>query len=457
MSFGAFSRPWAMIALAFLCLAGQASAEPVIHRIEPLNLTIGQTTLVTVFGDRLTQDGREPILWSNAPITWTVAEPEDPKQSKDNSRERRFSVTVTDQASAGVCAIRLANRDGISAPAMLLLDTEPTTKSLRLENNRPCIQTFTAKQGQTFYCEAWSRRLNQDTDLIMSVKNEAGTTVASADDDEVIGFDPQLSFRAPATGTYTVEVHDNQWRGGGQCCVRVSSNPLITSDPTAAEFITQQTASPIPLELESDQYLTVTPQTRAIGSSAMLLMELHNTAGQRVAQTGTGDTSDEPLRFKVTQAGQYQLHAYDLVERVGLPFDLNISTDQAPFVVQLDGGSKDRHVIKPEDEFKVRFRVTRFRYDGPITITCPELTLKDNIIPEKRNDIEAKLQPRSPASANPLLTFQFQATATLDGKTYTTPVRTPQQLKRVSKGITQWPPGLDGTCFAFIKQEGAKK
>lgn len=457
MTLGTLLCPLITFTLVLIALTNQADAEPVIHRIEPLGLTIGQTTTITVFGDRLTQDGMEPILWSNASITWKLLEPEDPKQDRYNPRELRFAVTVNDQSPSGVRVIRIANRDGISAPSMLLLDTEPAVKTLRLESSQPATESFTAKAGQTYYCEAWSRRLNQDTDLIMTIRNESGDVVASADDDEVIGFDPQIQFIAPATGTYTIEVHDNQWRGDSLCCVRIGPKPLMSFESTTSKFVTEQAASPIPLQLEANEYLTVTPRTRAIGSAAMLLLELHDDKGRRVAQTGTAETADEPLRFKSDQAGSYQLLAQDLVQRSGLPFDLSISTDQAPFAVQLDGGSRDRHALKAADEFKIRFRVTRFRYDGPITIECPDLELQDNLIPEKRNDIEAKLKVGSSAAPDSLLTFRFQATAVIDGKPYSTPVRTTQQFKRDAKHVTQQPAESDGTCFVFIKPDGGKK
>lgn len=439
--------------LLLITCADSAFAEPRIDRMEPLCLTIGETTEVTVFGDRLSEENFPTLIWSGFPAEWQLLKTD----TELNRRELKYRVTVPKEVDAGPGAVRVATNSGISPPFLLLLDAGRSTVSFQLSNSEPSVYSFEATQGQSLYCEAWSRRLHQDTDLVMSLHDADGNKIASADDDEVLGFDPNLRFTAPQTGTYTLQVHDNQWRAGSHCCVRVAGEPLVKFGPTDEAMKTSADPKRIPVHLAAGQYLTVTPRTRAIGSPAMLLMELQDDAGRRLAQCGTGDVSDEPLRYKADRTGDFQLIVRDLIERSDLPCELRVSTDEAPFLAQLDGGARDCHVVAAGRQFKIRFRATRFGYNGPIAIECPDLDLSENQIPENRNDIEVKIKVSKDAVPGTLLTFQFRAVAEIEGKSFETSVQTIRQLDKNPPSLTQWPASVDGTCYAIITEGGKSK
>lgn len=446
-------RAAARVILVCVASSGSAFAEPRIDRIEPLCLVIGGTTEVTVFGDQLSAGESPPDFWSGFTAEWKPVKPE----GEWNPRELKLQVTIPQETKPGAHAVRCCTTNGISAPFLLLLDASSSTYSFRLEASEPVVHTFEATKGQALFCEAWSRRLNQDTDLIMSVHDADGKEIASADDDEVIGFDPTMRLNVPESGEYTLRIHDNEWRSGASVCLRIGDQPLVdfaSSDDSARTSIDPQ---PLSVSLNAGQYLTVTPRTRAIGSPAMLFMELHEQDGPRVAQCGTGDVSDEPLRYRADKSREFHLIVRDLLQRSDLPYEIDVSTDEAPFEVQLDGGARDRHVVASGESFKIRFRATRYGYDGPITITCPELDLlelTDNQIPEKKNDVEANIKFNGNVAPGTLFTFRFLAVAEIEGKSLATSVQTIRQLEKNTKGITEWPNGLDGVCYAVIKDGG---
>ena len=419
-----------------------AYAEPRIHRVEPLCLEIGKTTEVTVFGDKLAPSkDKTGGIWTDFGGKWEYV-----KTDKPQDRERTYRVTLPKETQPGPGAIRAWSDKGISLPFLLLKSKVPAL-SFRLQGEKPFTHTFPAKKGEKLAIELWSNRLNQDTDLVLSIHQPSGKKLAFIDDDEVTGSDPFLRFTSAEDGDYTLTVHDIQWRNGAQACLSITR--AGDSKPPKGR-LTSNNPEPIPLDLQAGQYLTLTPETRAIGSPALLLLELHNPDGQRVAQSGTGDALDEILRRKVQKTGTYQLKVRDLLRREGLPFNVQHSTCEAPFTVQLEDRAKDRHLLKPGAELKLKFRITRYDCKEPITIECPELVMSNNTTEPGKNEVEATVRVPEDAKAGSLLAFRFRALATINDKIYATHVQTRGQLKKTPAHLAKWPDGLIGMNYAVI-------
>lgn len=62
--------------------------------------------------------------------------------------------------------------------------------------------------GERLGLEVEARRLGSAIDAVVSVRSEAGRPVARANDSPGAGGDARLTFAAPATGTYVIEVRD---------------------------------------------------------------------------------------------------------------------------------------------------------------------------------------------------------------------------------------------------------
>ena len=433
----------------FSLLVAIASAEPSIYRIEPLSLTIGETTEVVVIGDRMTHGENEPGIWSGFPATWEFV-PSD----KPANRERKYRVTVPAEAKPGPGAIRVWNQQGISRP-FLLLKTQTATNATTLRLSHEAVEhIFRVEARKPTAIEVWSNRLNQDTDLVMTLHDADGTQIAKADDDDVVGADPRLIFTPENTGDYHVKLHDIQYRGGAQ-------SVLTIGDPRPApeaRFRTSNSAEPIKFSIAEPTHFAITPKTHSIGSPALLLIDLHESkSGNRIARSGSGDVLDEVMRRFFPKPGDYELRVRDLLGREGLPFDLDFSKTIAPFQVQLENRSKDRHVVKPGAEVKLFVRVTRYQFDGAIQIRSDAFELENAEIPEKKNNVEMTLKIPADAKPGSLIAFRLTAEAEHEGKTYTSDVLTTELLKKTPAHLLQWPDGLDGQLYAVIARSDKPK
>jgi hypothetical protein len=205
------------------------------------------------------------------------------------------------------------------------------------------------------------------------------------------------------------------------------------------------------LDLKQGQYLTVMPKTLELGSPAQLLMDLHEPEGGRIARFGNGDSLLQPLRKKIPKDGRYHLQISDLLDREGLPYQVDISTETAPFELATTF-HQDFYITEPGKDVKIRFRVIRHQYDGPITIKSPVFEMGKAVIAEKRGDVEAiiKIPPKSES----LVVTSFYGEAEIDGQIYRATVDTKEPLKKTPLNMIQWPEGVSGKVYFLIKSKG---
>ncbi|MEL0119716.1 MAG: hypothetical protein VXB01_12330 [Opitutae bacterium] len=419
------------------------SGKPRIHYVEPLALLVGGTTEVTIHGDSLRDGDQAPSIWTNFDSEWIVLQDE-----KSNPRKVRFQVSLPPGSTSGAGVIRVWTPKGTSVPFVILKDRFPDSVTFRFKDNAPVIHKFNAKLGQMFSCEVWGNRLNQKVDPVMSLRDPNGKFIQQVDDDPVNGADPMLVFKAEADGEYELSVHDLHWSGGPFGVLR--ARELASQAITTAKGLHHTTTEPkkFPVAVKKGEFLTIKPQTQALGSPAMLLMELKE-SGRQLSKSGRGDVLDEPLRYKASNDAECELVIYDLLGREGLPFTFEISRETAPFIVQQRGN--DCHNLAPGQELKLDFRVVRFNYNGPISIHCEDLeAIGKTEIPEKKND--AKLSFRVPECADPktLLVIRFLARAEVNGRTYEETVRTDEQLNKTPRHFLDWPAGVSGSNFVTV-------
>ncbi|MEO0415825.1 MAG: hypothetical protein AAF226_12840, partial [Verrucomicrobiota bacterium] len=273
-----------------------------------------------------------------------------------------------------------------------------------------------------------------------------GNQLDLIDDHEVIGSDPYLVFDPPNDGTYRLQIHDILWRHDVQACLQVTP----WQEPQSEGI--QRTPATIDLDLEKGQYLTITPNTLDSGSPAQLLMDLYGPDDNRVARGGDGDSILQPLRKKIHVSGKYQLRVNDLLRREGLPFDIDISTEAAPF--ELTTNHLDWYVTEAGKVAKVTFRVIRHDYAGPIKITSPHIVLEDVEIPEGKGHVNAEV--KIPDDASEWIAVQFFGTADVDGQSYRAKVDTRESLAKTPLNMIRWPNGVNDRIFFVIKGKEQK-
>ena len=420
---------------------GWLEAVPRIDTIEPIYLQAGKKTKVKIKGNEFKLLKWPTRIWTNHPSKWTLLEDED-----NTNNQHFFEVEIARDVPAGPLAIRAWNLNGVSKPSFAFVDNHEAT-SFRTKNSEAYEHRFDAKKGERLVCQVWSNRLNKDSDLQMTIFDPEDRLIEMIDDSEVHGSDPYVVFDPPADGEYSIKINDILWQDNIQACVQVS--PFVEMQPNGNEI--GKTPASISLELKKGQYLTVMPKSLELGSPAQLLMDLHEPKGGRIARFGNGDSLLQPLRKRIPKNGDYHLRVSDLLNREGLPYQVDISTEVAPFELATTF-HQDFYITEPGKEVKIRFRVIRYQYDGPITIRCPVFKMEKAVIAEKRGDVEAVV--KIPRESESLVVTSFYGEAVIDGQTYRTTVGTKEPLKKTPLNMIQWPEGVSGKVYFLIKSKG---
>lgn len=83
-----------------------------------------------------------------------------------------------------------------------------------------------AAEGQSLTIAVQARALDRPLDAVLRVLNEAGEQLQETDDPSRNVFDPSLTWKAPADGTYTVEIRDRFGHGGARYVYDLSVIPV---------------------------------------------------------------------------------------------------------------------------------------------------------------------------------------------------------------------------------------
>ena len=246
-----------------LLLAGAAAperveAQPVLSRALPMAARIGETTEITLHGDKL----EEPLsVWASFPGTVEVIreldEAGNPKPEQDPitlpppgaAPTWRLRVTVPAETAVGVGGIVVGTKAGVSEPLWVMLDDLPSVAD-QSDNHAPetaqeisppvavdgksqgprfDYYRFKATAGQRVAIEVVARRLGTPLDPVLRLLDAAGNELAYAEDDPALGADCRLAHTFAAEGEYLVEVRDIQYRGNIFYRLRIGDFPLVNT------------------------------------------------------------------------------------------------------------------------------------------------------------------------------------------------------------------------------------
>lgn len=231
---------WAFaVALAWAC-GDQAPAQPVLSAVRPGALMPGTPVELVLEGDRLD----DPLaVWTSFPALVTVLPPAGPGADR---AERRIRITPAADAPLGVGGLVVATPEGITDPVLVLVDDLPTVAETG-GNHSPLqpqavtppvavegvgdgssvdVFSLSGRAGQRLAIELYAARLGQAFDPVVRVLDAAGRELAWADDDAAAGADCRLACTLPTTGTYLVELRDNEFRAGGRYRLRLGDFPV---------------------------------------------------------------------------------------------------------------------------------------------------------------------------------------------------------------------------------------
>jgi hypothetical protein len=85
--------------------------------------------------------------------------------------------------------------------------------------------SFVAKKNEKIRIRVTAKAMGFPTDAVIAVLDEAGKTLAEADDVGRDDRDPQLDFTPPADGKYILQIHDLANRGGERMVYRMTIEP----------------------------------------------------------------------------------------------------------------------------------------------------------------------------------------------------------------------------------------
>jgi hypothetical protein len=236
--------------LALLYSTAEAQTSyPMLSRIEPVAVTRGQTVEITIAGQQ-NFDGAFGLLCEQPGLRGDVLKVEMAEQpqakARTNRRRRatpqlRARLEVSALAPLGPRELRIATPQGASSVAsVVVVDYPVVVEGDDQANDRAATAqklsfpsvisgriskiedvdwfAFEAQQGQSLTFDVWGNRLeNKIHDLqthfdpLLSIHDDQGRELATADNNHFA--DPCLTFLAPSSGTFYLQIRDTTYAG----------------------------------------------------------------------------------------------------------------------------------------------------------------------------------------------------------------------------------------------------
>ena len=199
------------VALPLSLRAQSTLPHPVLNTIYPCAAQVGTTTEVTITGTDL--DGATRLHFSDKGI-----------ECKAGAKPNVFSLTISKDAPAGYCDVRVVGRYGISNPRGFAITKLPVAemkdKTLKAsigqvfmgKSLKQDVQTisFNAKKGDAVQVLCKPELLDSRMESVVSVRKAGGSAVARMDAEGALIFTPS------ADGAFEIELRDLMFRGDAE-------------------------------------------------------------------------------------------------------------------------------------------------------------------------------------------------------------------------------------------------
>lgn len=262
---------------------------PTTDRILVHDFAPGKTATLTASGKEL----KEVLhLWTPfGTIPYKAAE-------KPNPAVAVFTGPIGADVTPGVYETRVITKGGISTRRFLVLDDLPTVVAADAAESVPSKTLFSGpgclngyvnalkpkyygialKKGQAISIEVYARRLNSALDPIIQLATADGRELGFADDTPGLAGDCQLRVVAPEDGTYTLQLRDVQYSGGGAHYfhLRVGGFPLV-------QAAYPRRTSNGSIQLLSDSSDAITTSTKAAPGHLIVPVSHHVEGGSGLA------------------------------------------------------------------------------------------------------------------------------------------------------------------------------
>ncbi len=211
------------------------TTKPTIASITPRGLRSGGTTRITVLGSQL--DNGSLFLGDKT---------SDVKVVETKGNRLVADVTLPKETTPGFYPLRVHNRSGMSAPAIITIDRlqEFTVSQTRpdqpaklpgafsgtIAGTQEQRVWFAGKKGQRVVADVECRRLAGMMEPVVEIKNARGTPLAIEWRKHQFHGDTRAIATLPADGTYSVELHDLAYKAPGNTPFRIRLGDLKVVD-----------------------------------------------------------------------------------------------------------------------------------------------------------------------------------------------------------------------------------
>jgi hypothetical protein len=239
------------------------TSYPMIMSLHPTATQIGQTTEHTI-SSKHSMYGATEVWVSGNGVTGEIVPPEvKVEEGKDppNLQEIDIKFHVEENALPGVREFRIATPRGVSTIGQLVVGRNPVISELKdsKTNNDKIDQaqavqvpatlcgniekaedvdfySFEIKEGSAYTFHVQSMRLQnkihdlqQHSDPIITLRNSAGSTLATSDN--YFYGDPFISYKFERGGQYSLEIRDVRYQGNKywEYSIEVSDTPYVTN------------------------------------------------------------------------------------------------------------------------------------------------------------------------------------------------------------------------------------
>lgn len=389
-----FVRQAASFAVVSLLAMHAAWAEPNLTGATPRGLQIGGTTRLVLTGSDLPAD---PTLLLGVPIA---------RQQVRATAANRLEVEVTldEAAPPGIYALRVAGRNGVSAPLLVGVDRLPQHAFREelsplpgawtgtVEGAQVLTARLSGQRGQRLVLDVEARRLGSGLAPVVRLYDPRGTQLAFSPPRAALGGDARLEITLPADATYTVELHDELFRPQRPAFFRLKAGPL-----TYANLV-------VPLAVTLGTRHEVTYRGANLEASATVDATLERVAGERPAPvpaaewfTGAAPRiifSDLPERVEAASEGTNHPP-----QELGMP-------PVAVSGVLAQPGERDRYRLTVRPRQRLRLEVTARQFRSPL----------DGVLIVRRVDgQELARGDDRPGSSDPLVNLTVPAGVTAVG------------------------------------------
>jgi hypothetical protein len=472
-------HPWLkkflQTAALLLCIPRLFAAAPEIESISPLAIRPGVATEITLSGNDLAEATQ---LWTSFP------------SKVESLGAGKFRITT--DAATGLGVLRVFGSNGISNLRFIALDPLPGVTEVKTNKTRATAQSVEvgsavdgrseelsydwfkvrATKGQRVPVETIAARLGSKFDSVLRVASATGRELARNDDAPGGSGDSALTFIAPETGDYFVEVRDVNYGGGAAFFYRLRVGGVsLMAARTARSNMEQEPNDTVakatkispPVEIhgtfgkpgDRDRYefiagkgerLEFRAASRSLGSSCDLVLQLDSAEGQRLARSNPSASDEGALTHTFTNGGTYRLTVHEASGAHGSNLFYRITARPAAgFALTLD---TDRVNVPPGGAFDLKITAARGDHKGAIQLALENFPgakiLTNGVIAEGKTNVTMKV--RVPESLKPgtWQTFSVVGMSTRSNNTARVLASTAPALRRQLPLLLHVPPELDG-------------